>query len=158
MKKIALLLTTCGLALMSALDASARYTSVTVHMKDKTSMTVDMCDDLAIGFTQSSMTITASTLDNEMTIAKENIDKFEHNAPSGISTPDAEFNTPVRNDGAIEFNNLPEGSRVAVVSTTGRIITESAVNNGYHRIELTGLTTGVYIIQVNNVTYKIAVK
>ena len=59
-------------------------------------------------------------------------------------------------DGLLVLSGLKSGTSAQVFSTDGRMVqTLTANHNGTFRLSLSSLPTGVYVVKVNDTTYKI---
>ena len=57
----------------------------------------------------------------------------------------------------MNFNNLPVGSRIIIMSVSGNVVINTKVEGNYN-FNVGSLPSGVYIVKVNNVLYKITLK
>lgn len=104
------------------------------------------------------MTIRSAELESVITIPRDNIQRFEHSTElAGIGGIDADTQAPVISGGILSFTNLPAGSRVEVFDMAGRRMI-SEVAEGAYTLSLSQLGSGVFVVKVNNLTYKIANK
>lgn len=158
MKRITLTLTLAAIALMNSVNAFAKYHSVTVHLKDRTTVQVNLSDDFTVRFNDVEMTLRGSSLENTVTIPKENIDRFEHSTgTAAITDADADGLKPVFIAGAMVFGNLPAGSSVQVFDASGRNLVNDTAADRY-TLDFARFAPGIYLVKVNNNSYKIAVK
>ncbi|MCM1349349.1 MAG: T9SS type A sorting domain-containing protein [Firmicutes bacterium] len=157
MKRTIAVLSLVAMFFTCAMSLSAKYHSVTVHFKDKTSMSINLCEDLTVRFNDLEMTVMGSSLHKTVVIPKQNIHKFEHQTTAAIDNVATDASTPVFDNGNLSFSNLPAGSVVEVYDVAGRQVL-SRQAQGEFTLNLASLTSGIYVVKVNNSTFKIAVK
>lgn len=159
MKKFTITLLVSVFALVSALSVSAKYRSVTVHLKNQTTVTVDLAEDLAVRFNDLEMIVSGSSVENRrVIIEKSDIDKFEHSLTAGIDNAVTDAGTPVFENGAMSFSNLPAGTQVQVFDIAGRELRNETAVGGNFTLDLSTLTSGTYVVNINGKSFKIAVK
>lgn len=130
------------------------FNTVTVHLNDGSQVDITMTDGLSLSFDETNLVATGSGAD--VTVEKSKIVKLSHSQQSGIAdiTADGGFS----HDGnALNFDNLPDGSTVAVYGING-VAVYSARVSGSHTLPLDGMAPGIYVVRVNNMSYKISVK
>lgn len=148
-----LLLFALSLLLMSG--TAAAYDRLSVHLTDGSKVDVTLCDEMSIAFTPTELVATTDGVD--VKVARADISHFTHSAASGISdleSSDAGFD---RNGNTLVFTGLNANSVITVCNIAGVEILR-AVADGDYSLSLDGFSHGVYVVTVNNVSYKIAVK
>lgn len=142
------------LALCAATAAQAAYNSVVVHFNDGGKAEIALSESLKMNFTATDLVVTGS--DADVTVPRTNIKYFEHSEGTGINDVDALDGHRFTGD-AIDFFNLPDGSRVAVFDAAGNCVV-SSIESGNCHISLSGLATGVYVVTAGNNSFKILIK
>lgn len=154
MRKILLLL----LLVFGAHHASAEgYNCLKVNLSDGSTVTIVMSDDLKVSFTDENLVATGTFADVQ--IAKNDIDTFEHiyDEASSISDATVGGTTMSRQGNSLNFSNLPANTTLHVFDTAGReVMTGNAV--GDYELSLDGLTPAIYIVVVNNQSYKVVIR
>lgn len=135
--------------------AASAYDQLSVHLTDGSKVDVTLSDDMTITFTPEELV--AKSADVDVAVSRSEISHFTHVTPTGISdvvgaAPEFTFagNT-------LSFTDLPEGSSVAVYNLSGMTLLQAAAQGSY-TLSLEGFAPGAYIVTVNNISYKIAVK
>ncbi len=82
---------------------------------------------------------------------------FSNEGTTGIENLDASTEEVTVEAGRVVLGNLPVGSHVAVFALDGRTVL-SAIAEGSYVIDLDAFEAGVYVINFNNRSLKIAVK
>lgn len=130
---------------------AAGYSTVCVNLTDGSQVKIMMAESLKLTFNQNELVATGS--DSDVTVPKANIVNFTHLSESGVdgveSGPDYTFV-----NGVMEFSNLPSQSVIAVYDQSGRTMLRE-VAEGYYTLSLNRFSKGVYVVTVNNVSYKI---
>lgn len=84
---------------------------------------------------------------------------YQQRTVSGISEVGADRTHPFMDGEQLVISQLKEGATVRVFAADGRQVMEKTMKrDGACRISLTRLQTGVYVVQVNTLTYKILKK
>lgn len=86
--------------------------------------------------------------------------KFTYDYPTSINDIAANEVTAVQCDGnSIVFNNLKAGANIAVYAANGTLVMNKRVaTDGEYVFSLSNLSQGVYLFNVNGVTFKIMKK
>lgn len=146
------------LLVIGAHHASAEgYNCLRVSLSDGSTVTIVMSDDLKVSFTDENLVAAGRFADVQ--IAKNDIDTFEHiyDASSSISDATVGGTTMSRQGNSLNFSNLPSNTTLHVFDTAGReVMTENA--GGDFELSLDGLTPGIYIVVVNNQSYKVVIR
>lgn len=156
MKRLSVLFILAVIASVAGFSAWANYHTVTVTVKEGESMSFSLADELTVRFNDLEMTISSPNFQNTVIIPKENISEFTHST-SGIGDVTADAVAPELANGMLSFTNLPEGSVINVFNTAGQLI-KSETASGNYQLPLSTLASGIYVVTVNNSTFKIAVK
>lgn len=156
MKRLTFLFFIAVIAMAFGSTAKANYHTVTVTLINGESMSYSISDELTVRFNDLEMTIASPDLQNTVVIPKENISEFVHST-AGINDISNDSNAPTIANGILNFKNLPEGSIISIINTSGQVI-KSITASGEFELSLDILPTGIYVVTVNNSTFKIAVK
>lgn len=153
MKKFLFLL----LLAFGAFHVSAKgYNCLKVNLSNGSTVTIVLSDDLQVSFTDDNLVAKGSLADVQ--IAKNDIDTFEHvYDASSISDATIGGTTMNQQGNSLNFNNLPINTTLRVFDTGGReVMSENA--SGDFEFSLDGLTPGIYIVVVNNQSYKVVIR
>ncbi len=151
MKKI-LLTVVCAFAAIVAWSAS--YDKVSLDLNDGTKVDIALSEKLTFSFNETHLLVAGTDADFE--IPKDKIVTFSHSGSTGLSEVAAESGVDIQGR-TMHFKGLPSGSVIKVYSLSGQC-RESATAEGDYVFELDKLPAGVYIVTVNNVSYKISLK
>lgn len=146
------------LTLVNALFAvaawSASYDIVSVDLTDGSKVDIALSDKLSLSFNATHLQVTGTNADFE--IPKEKIVAFSHSDSSGLDEiaikPSVDFV-----DRMMCFTGLADGSIITIHNISGKCI-RSIKTEGECQLGLEDLPAGVYIVAVNNVSYKISLK
>ncbi len=143
------------LLLVLAIKAEAAgYKSVYVTLLDGSVSQIDLTDDMKTTFDETNVIFSDETF--LMEFEKQQVSKFEFSELTGIESTTV-FNTaPIIKAGILTLHGMPDNSRVAIYSTSGTCISENHFSHTCS-INLNDLPSGVYIVNVNNISYKIAI-
>lgn len=163
MKKFLL---TLLLGAASLTGSAAGYSSVVVHCTDGTSVCIAMESDMQARVLLSTLELSCQKGYIEFPAADVNKLTFStepgDNTLWGLSAigdvaVDGSIEPGVTRDGSvIRVTNLPDGSKVSVVTMAGAVVT-SAVVSGEYTMPVDDFTAGVYIVTVNDKSFKIAI-
>lgn len=146
----------CAYVVCSSLLSSAiGYEKLNVHLTDGSIMEVVLVSNLKISFSETELVANGTNV--ELTVPRESIVKLVHTpnqADIDVVTSGEEMTL---RGNTLSFDSLPVGTVIDIYSAAG-VKVRSLKAEGETVIELDGLTTGVYIVRVNNMSYKISVK
>ena len=154
MRKILFLL----LLAFGAHYASAKgYNCLKVNLSNGSTVTIVLSDDLQVSFTDDNLVAKGSLADVQ--IAKNDIDTFEHvyDASSSISDATIGGTTMNQQGNSLNFSNLPVNTTLRVFDTGGREVMSENASSDFE-FSLDGLTPGIYIVVVNNQSYKVVIR
>lgn len=147
-----------GFSALSAM-ASEPLTNLIVWAKDGTKVAYALVEKPKISFTTTDLIVTSN--DVKVSYALENLERFtyEKNTVTGITDLGTD-KTVFKFDGeALLFPSLKAFSTVSIYSTNGEQILEKTVTqDGEYSFSISNLHTGVYMVKVNGLTYKIVKK
>ena len=131
-------------------------TNLVVWAKDGTKVAYALTEKPKVTFTETDLVITAKGV--EVNYSLENMARFtyESNDESGIINLQTD-ESPFRLTGeSLLFPALKANSTVSVYSLNGALVFKKTVRqNGEYAFPLSNLSAGVYMINVNGLTYKI---
>lgn len=141
------------LMMASASVWAANYHSLHISLKDGSVVSVNLSDELKASFTETHLHIESEG--PAVDVPRADIAGLAFKEEAGIE--DAETAAPAFDGDNMTFTGLPAGSVVSVFATDGRAVA-SATAEGEFTLPLASLPAGVYIVTVNNMSYKISVK
>ncbi len=145
-----------ALMLCSALvSGAAGYNKLNIHLVDGSKMEVVLVSDLMLSFTETDLVATGSNV--ELTVPRESIVKFVHTPTQGAGIAEVPSDGMTLQGNTLRFNSLPAGSVVNIFTLAG-VQVRSLTAEGAVEIDLNGLSAGIYIVTVNEVSYKISVQ
>lgn len=149
--------------LMSLISLSAiadePITQLIVWAKDGTQVAYALAEKPKVTFTETDLVITANGVEVNYTL--ENMARFTYEGNTATSITNLQTDeSPFKVTGeSLLFPALKENCTVAVYSLNGTLIFKKTVRqNGEYAFPLSNLNTGVYMINVNGLTYKIVKK
>ncbi len=142
---------------MALVSGAQGYNVLNVHLADGSKVDIKLGTELRITFTDTHLVATGK--DATVEVAKADIKKMEHvfDAEAGIDAAVADASGFVREGDTLSFTDLPAGSRINVYTVGGAQV-RSVAAEGQCSVDLGDLAAGVYIVTVNNMSYKITVK
>lgn len=156
MKIIKSLLLSAFAMLVCSLNAANNVTQLVVWAKDGTNVAYALYEQPKITFIHSNLII--STHNMEVSYPLSNLLRFTYvkGSTSGI-TDITDYGKSFRLDGeTLLFPQLKKGDKVSVYSPNGIIILEKSISiDGEYAISLSQFISGVYVVNVNGLTYKI---
>ena len=151
-KLLALLLSFTCLSAM----ADEPKTQLVVWAKDGTKVAYALAEKPKVTFTETDLVITANGV--EVNYNLENMARFtyEDNTSTGITNLQTDETSFKLNGESLLFPALKANSTVSVYSLNGTLVFKKTVRqNGEYAFPLSYLTAGVYMVNVNGLTYKI---
>lgn len=148
------------IALLSCFCLSAMAdepkTQLVVWAKDGTQVAYALDEKPKVTFTETDLVITANGVEVNYTL--ENMARFTYENDEVVSitnlqTDESSFKL---NGESLLFPALKANSTVSVYSLNGTLVFKKTVRqNGEYALPLSNLNTGVYMVNVNGLTYKI---
>ena len=131
-------------------------THLIVWAKDGTKVAYALIEKPKVTFTETDLVITTNSV--EVNYALEDMARFTYadNTETAISNLQTE-ETVFKLDGeSLLFPSLKANSTVSVYALNGTLVFKKTVRqNGEYTFPLSDLSTGIYMINVNGLTYKI---
>lgn len=155
MKKSFLFLAASLLAL-SASAANYYFNIVSIEMKDSSKMDIVITNNVKMNFTDTHLIVLGTG--SEVAIERSNLARFTHsyNADAGVDNVMTDNSVRFQGDKVV-FHSLPANTAVAVYDMSGTEVI-SAVAEGDFELDLSGLDSGMYIVNANGNSLKVTVK
>ena len=135
-------------------------TNLIVWAKDGTKVAYALAEKPKVTFTETDLVITAKGV--EVNYSLENMARFtyeEDNTTTAITNLQTGESPFKLNGESLLFPTLKANSTVSVYSLNGALVFKKAVlQNGEYAFPLSNLNAGVYLVNVNGLTYKIVKK
>ena len=131
-------------------------TNLVVWAKDGTKVAYALAEKPKVTFTETDLVITASGV--EVNYSLENMVRFtyEDNTSTAIANLQTDESTFKLDGESLLFPALKANSTVSVYSLNGMLVFKKTIHqNGEYAFPLSNLNTGVYMVNVNGLTYKI---
>ena len=136
--------------------ADASKTQLVVWAKDGTRVAYALGEKPKVTFTETDLVITANGIEVNYTL--ENMARFtyESNSESAIRNLQTDEQVFKLDGESLLFPNLKANSTVSVYSLNGSLVFKKTIRqNGEYTFSLSNLNTGVYMVNVNGLTYKV---
>ena len=132
------------------------YRTIEIREFNGSVTTVEINDDTTTEFYDGKIYFFGCEMDLEFD--RNDVKSFNFvDTPTGIESVNADGTSPKFEKGRMSFSNLPAGSRIMIVSASGKIISDVRAEGDYC-LSLDNLPNGVYVVKVNSVSYKVTVK
>ncbi|MBE6309766.1 MAG: T9SS type A sorting domain-containing protein [Bacteroidales bacterium] len=143
-----------SLLLLFTLSVKA-YSGIEVTLTDGTGMVITMSERPVITFSGDKLVVKTETGITELVRSK--VKTFNYLTSSSVEELKVgDFKVSDTGD-MLLFNNLPAGSEITVCDISGKLV-KSATAEGNYRINVSDLSSDVYIVSVNGVSTKIVIK
>lgn len=160
MKKIYAIFCASAALLASSVAASAEgagFKGLDIRLTDGSAVSVTLSDALTAKFTDTDMLISDGA-SVDISIPTNTIAAFEYTKESaGVGQLESDSAAPVVDGDQLRFSELPQGSVVRVYAVNGALLSEAKAD-GAITMPLSGFQTGIYVVTVNGMSYKITVK
>lgn len=147
------------LAFSIVTKAENNPTSIVVWAKDGTKVAYALAEKPKVTFTETDLVITAKEV--EVSYLLENMARFtyEEGQPAAITNLQTDELTFKLDGVSLLFPALKANSIVSVYSLNGTLVFKKTVRqHGEYAFPLSDLNEGIYIVNVNGLTYKIVKK
>ena len=143
---------TCGLV------GHAENLTLVVWQKDGHKVYYQLNEQPKTTFTTNGLVITTHMM--EVSYPLSAIQRYTYATTAGIDKARNNHDVEVSQNGTdVTFTNLKAGSEIRIYGTDGALLdVQSAKENSVSEVSLASYPTGVYILKVNDVTYKIMKK
>ncbi len=135
--------------------AQISQTQLIVWAKDGTKVAYALTEKPKVTFTETDLVITSNGI--EVNYSLENMLRFTYeNSTTGITNLKTD-ETSFKLDGeSLLFPSLETNSTVSIYAANGTLVFKQTIRqSGVYSFPLSNLNTGVYIVNVNGLTYKI---
>lgn len=139
---------------------SEEKTQLTIHSKDGTKVSYILCQQPKVSFSTKEIIVKSNDVD--IIYEREEMAKFTYekvDVQTGIinlSTGEKAFEIL---DNAIMFPQLKSNSIINIYSVSGNLIFHKEIpEGGEYMFPLTSIADGVYLVNINSLTYKIFLK
>lgn len=136
--------------------ADETMNSLVVWAKDGTRVAYALADKPIVTFTETDLVITSNGI--KVNYALVNLARFtyEKSTTAGITNLNNDESSLNLNKEALLFPSLRANSTVSVYSANGTLVFRQTVRkDGEFSFPISNLNTGVYMVNVNGLTYKI---
>lgn len=136
--------------------ANEPITQLVIWAKDGTNVAYALAEKPKVTFTKTDLVITSNGI--EVNYALENLARFTYGNSSITGIVDLKNGeTSFKIDGELLlFPSLKANSTIAIYSTNGTLVFKQTVRkDGEYSLPISNLNTGVYMVTVNGLTYKI---
>lgn len=143
--------------LVSASTGVSAFDAVNVEFKDGTKTQVVLSDDLTASFTAGELVITDIQASLEIRVDKADISAFSFEDLSSLDAVGAESVSAVVSGCMLTVSGMNGPVDIILADTNGRVIS-SVTAGATYSFDLRDLVSGVYLVKIGTVTYKISVK
>ena len=154
MKRLFLLLLMPLFSMMAVADEAIN--SLVVWAKDGTKVAYALADKPKVTFTGTDLVITSNGI--EVNYALENMSRFtyENSTSTGVTNLKNGETSLKLDKESLQFPSLKANSTLTVYSANGTLVFKQIVRkDGEYSFPISNLNTGVYMVNVNGLTYKI---
>lgn len=153
MKYILLLLLSCYYLVAMADDPK---TQLVVWAKDGTQVAYALADKPKVTFTETELVITSNGVEVKYELEKMARFTYEDNNSTAITDLKTEESSFKLDGESLLFPDLKANSTISVYSLNGTLVFKKTVRqDGEYAFPLSNLNAGVYMVNVNGLTYKI---
>ena len=153
---LTILLIIASFTMMSAQEADP---NLVIHLKDGANMSCLLADKPTIKFTLSELIVDSEK--SSFSIPLDNLAKFGfEKQSSAIEVIKSEKTNYTVDENRILVNGLSTGDHIRLYRIDGICVFDKVNNDGSGSMEIAidALSTGVYLLNINNTTAKIAIK
>ena len=148
------LLLTMSLMAMGVVSYAEGYAGILVTMVDGTTATISFEENPVIKLQPEKLIVQTDVATTEFD--RSAVSRFNYVTDlNGIDIIGKDDVAVVGNGSSLYFSNLPADSDIKLYSTEGKLLKSATATGSYH-IGIADLPTGVYIVNVNGVSTKIA--
>ena len=154
-----MLLLWLGASLPGLADDTVTLNDLVVWTRDGAKTVFELRQDPSVTFEEGGLVVRSNGMEANFSISDLLRWTYQQRTVSGISEVGADRTHPFMDGEQLVISQLKEGATVRVFAADGRQVMEKTMKrDGACRISLTRLQTGVYVVQVNTLTYKILKK
>ena len=148
------LLLTMLLMAMGFVSYAEGYAGILVTMVDGSTATISFDENPVIKLQPEKLIVKTDVATTEFD--RSAVARFNYVTDlSGVEVIEKNDVEVVNKGGVLSFANLPTASEIKLYSVDGKLL-KNEIATGSYTLELTNLSTGIYIVNVNGVSTKIA--
>ena len=143
--------------LLGSLSVSAEsYRIMVVTTKSGEDFTVNLTSQLSTTFVGGVMILSDIYVHVGVPMSDVTGWYYSNTVVDEAESPVADDVNVAHNGASIDINGLKDNSRLSLVTIDGRVVMDATASQTF-TVDLSGLTNGVYVLTVNDQSYKIAV-
>lgn len=151
------------LPLLALLFAEARAdepkNNLVVWAKDGTKVAYVLGERPKITFTPDMLVVESNKTEITYELQKTERITYENIRPTQLSDQQKDETNVRLQEDALAFSNLPTNSLIGIYTTSGKLVwSKKLQDTGEYVLPVSHLETGIYIVNVNGLTYKITKK
>ena len=151
-----MLLLWLGASLPSLADDTVTLNDLVAWTRDGAKTVFELRQDPSVIFEDDGLVVRSNGMEAKFAISDLLRWTYQQRTVSGISDATADKTHPFMEGDHLVVSQLKEGTTVRVYAADGReVLQKTMTRDGACRIPLNRLRTGVYVVQVNSLTYKI---
>lgn len=136
--------------------ANETINSLVVWAKDGTKVAYVLADKPKVTFTETEMVITSNGIEVNYALEKMSRFTFENSTMTGITNLNNGKTSLKLERESLLFPSLKANSTVSVYSANGTLVFKQTVRkDGEYSFPISNLNAGIYMVNVNGLTYKI---
>ena len=148
-----------GTSLPGLADDTVTLNDLVVWTRDGAKTVFELRQDPSVIFEDDGLVVRSNGMEAKFAISDLLRWTYQQRTVDGISDASADKTHPFMEGDHLVISQLKEGTTVRVYATDGRqVLQRQMKRDGACRIPLQKLPTGVYVVQVNTLTYKILKK
>lgn len=137
-------------------DDTVTPNDLVVWTRDGAKTVFELRQDPSVIFEEDGLVVRSNGMEAKFSISDLLRWTYQQRTVSGITDATADKTHPFMEGDQLIVSQLKEGTTVRVYAADGReVLQKTMKRDGACRIPLTKLRTGVYVVQVNSLTYKI---
>ena len=127
-----------------------------VWTRDGAKTVFELRQDPSVTFEEDGLVVRSNGMEAKFSISDLLRWTYQQRTVTGISDASADKTHPFMEGDHLVVSQLKEGTTVRIYAADGReVLQKTMTRDGSCRIPLNRLRTGVYVVQVNSLTYKI---
>lgn len=155
-KSLLMLMLWLGASLPGLADDTVTLNDLVVWTRDGAKTVFELRENPRVTFEEGGLVVRSNGMEAKFSISDLLRWTYQQRTVSGISDATADKTHPFMEGDHLVVSQLKEGTTVRVYAADGReVLQKTMTRDGACRIPLNRLRTGVYVVQVNSLTYKI---
>ena len=151
-----MLLLWLGASLPGLADDTVTLNDLVVWTRDGAKTVFELRQDPSVTFEEGGLVVRSNGVEAKFSISDLLRWTYQQRTVTGISDASADKTHPFMEGDHLVVSQLKEGTTVRIYAADGReVLQKTMTRDGACRIPLNRLRTGVYVVQVNSLTYKI---